>query len=316
VLLYLHGGLNEEHAVAQRIVAFHNVLLANEIYPLHIMWETGERETLGDLLQDFVTDPSNRAAGWLNDFRNHLTEAKDRTFEITVSRPGTAMWNKMKENARLACERSDQRGAFQIMVSSALTELRRLSAAERRTWELHLVGHSAGSIFAAYAVEQIAQLGVAFKSVALMAPAVTIQLFRDRMLPLIQARRCPQPSLYILSDDGERDDDVGPYGKSLLYLVSNAFEGRRDTPLLGMQRFVQQLPGQPAPDAAVRRLFEQPIEGRNSLIIAGATLGPESECKSDSHGGFDNDEWTLNSILTRIMNRSPDRRFSVRELQY
>ena len=38
------------------------------------------------------------------------------------------------------------------------------------------------------------------------------------------------------SDSGERDDTVGPYGKSLLFLVSNAFERRRETPLLGMER--------------------------------------------------------------------------------
>jgi hypothetical protein len=41
VLLYLHGGLNDEQAVARRIVAFRDVLLANEIYPLHVMWESG-----------------------------------------------------------------------------------------------------------------------------------------------------------------------------------------------------------------------------------------------------------------------------------
>jgi hypothetical protein len=138
------------------------------------------------------------------------------------------------------------------------------------------------------------------------------------MLPSINAGRCPHPTLYVLSDDGERDDNVGPYGKSLLYLVSNAFEGRRETPLLGMQRFLQQLPGegQPTPDPAVRQLFEQPIGARPSLVIAGVDQGPTSECRSDSHGGFDNDEWTLNSILTRILNGPPGRPFTTRDLQY
>ena len=56
-----------------------------------------------------MTDADERAGGWLKDFRNHLIEAKDRTLELTVSRPGTAMWNEMKENARLTSERNDDR---------------------------------------------------------------------------------------------------------------------------------------------------------------------------------------------------------------
>jgi len=39
-MLYIHGGLNGEEDVAKRIIAFRDVCLANEIYPLHIMWES------------------------------------------------------------------------------------------------------------------------------------------------------------------------------------------------------------------------------------------------------------------------------------
>jgi hypothetical protein len=40
VMLFIHGGLNSEKDVAKRIVAFRDVCLRNEIYPLHIMWES------------------------------------------------------------------------------------------------------------------------------------------------------------------------------------------------------------------------------------------------------------------------------------
>ena len=36
-MLYLHGGLNDEAGVAKRVVAYRDVFLANEIYPLHVM---------------------------------------------------------------------------------------------------------------------------------------------------------------------------------------------------------------------------------------------------------------------------------------
>jgi len=315
VMLYLHGGLNSEEEVARRVIAFRDVCLENEIYPLHIMWETGAMETLKDILRDAL-GLDDRASGWLKSFRDHIAEAKDRTFELTVSRPGTAMWDEMKENARLASARPDQRGAMQVLVAEARKALSKLSAADRRNWELHIVGHSAGSIFAAYALDEIMKLGVGFKSVSFMAPAISVRLFKDRMLGPIKSDDCPKPSLFVLSDEGERDDDVGPYGKSLLYLVSNAFEGHRDSPLLGMQRFIQQLPGQPVPDRDLARLFSPAPGARPSVVIAGAGGDADSQSKSDSHGGFDNDEWTLNSILNRILGHAPPRPFSARDLQY
>ena len=41
-------------------------------------------------------------------------------------------------------------------------------------------------------------------------------------------------TLDILSDERELADSVGPYGKSLLYLVSRALEDHHKTPILGM----------------------------------------------------------------------------------
>src|SRR5690606_40060886 len=40
--------------------------------------------------------------------------------------------------------------------------------------------------------------------------------------------------LELLSDQREKDDTVGPYGKSLLYLVSRALEEVHKMPLLGL----------------------------------------------------------------------------------
>ena len=112
-----------------------------------------------------------------------------------------------------------------------------------------------------------------------------------------EAGACPVPDLYVMSEVGERDDDVGPYGKSLLYLVSNAFEGRRGTPLLGMEKFIRPVQDAPAPvDAAIEALLAP------RLVVAGekprGTLGPS---RSDTHGGFDNDPETLNSVLRQIL---------------
>jgi hypothetical protein len=342
ILIYLHGGLNDEAAAAKRIVAFRNVMLANQIYPLHVMWESGAVESLRSLVEDYFVEPDSRAGGigdWLRRTREYLVEAKDRTFELTVAKPGTALWDEMKENARLASKRRDRKGAVQIVARAAAAKIKDLTADELKTWELHLVVHSAGAIFAAHALEHLLKVGIPFKTFQMFAPAITVELFKDLVMPHVAAKKCPHPTMYILSDVGERDDNVGPggaYGKSLLYLVSNAFEGRRDVPILGMERFVNSAVENSLADPQIERFFAAPVDGGlPSLVVAGAQAAagnargrssrngrrarvsdPASDSRSETHGGFDNDRWTLNSVLHRILGRAPAPEFTSRDLQF
>lgn len=309
VLLYLHGGLNDEKTVARRIVAFRDVLLANQIYPLHIMWETDFVQTLKNIIRDHVTDVDERAGDWLSRFREGLVEARDRTLELTVAAAGTAVWSEMKENARLSSEHPDGKGAMQLLVQYALAAIGQLDGAARDDWELHVVGHSAGCIYAAHAVSALCGLGVPFKTLQLMAPAIRVDEFKRAFLGPIASGTCPRPLLYILSDVGERDDSVGPYGKSLLYLVSNAFEGRRETPLLGMETHLLR-------DPELDPIFGPPIDGLPAVVIAGLDQGDGSLSRSSTHGGFDNDPATLNSVLYRILAGPPARPFTTRDLQF
>jgi pimeloyl-ACP methyl ester carboxylesterase len=321
ILLYLHGGLNSEAAVARRVIAFRDVCLANQIYPVHIMWETGFWESLKASILDLFTNKDERAgADWLRKLRDGIVEAKDRTIEITAASPGSSLWDEMKENARLA---SAERGGMRLLTQTAQAAMAGLSATERRKWELHVVGHSAGSIFAAYAIKLLIGLGINFKSLQFMAPAITVELFKEQLMPHIASGDCPRPTMYILSDVGERDDDVGPYGKSLLYLVSNAFEKKREIPLLGMERFVSsasQDPNKELVDREIEALFKKNVDGWPSLVIAGAgaraTKISPSLSRSETHVGFDNDEYTMNSVLYRILGDRPGRPFTLRDLQY
>lgn len=315
VMLYLHGGLNDERAVAQRIIAFRDVFLQNEIYPLHIMWESGVWESLSGLVQDLFTDVDERAGAvgdWLRKVREGLIEAKDRSLELTAALPGGALWREMKENARLASAHPDRKGGMQLIMQHARKALTKAGAADRGKWELHVVAHSAGSIFVAHAIRHLIELGSTFKSLQFMAPAITVADFKTLLLPSIQSGKCPLPTLYVLSDTGERDDDVGPYGKSLLYLVSNAFEQARETPLLGMERFVVG----PDADGDVAKLLGRRVNGRPSLVVAGTSAGAGSESESDTHGGFDNDPTTLNSVMFRVLDRAPSPQFELRHLQF
>jgi len=320
ILLYLHGGLNSETAVARRIVAYKDACLANEIYPIHVMWETGLAESLLASVLDLFTEEDDRAgAAWLKELRDGLVEAKDRTIELTAALPGGALWEEMKENALLA---SSSRGGMAIFAALARTTLAKIPKERLAKWELHVVAHSAGAVFAAHALDVLANCGIPFKSLQLLAPAVRIDDFKELIVPAVASGRCPHPTLYILSDVGERDDSVGPYGKSLLYLVSNAFEDDRATPLLGMERFVSRAsadPNKAIVDPVAESFFQSQVGGLPSLIVAGRSTSDAitpSQSQSNSHSGFDNDSKTLNAVLYRILGKAPGRPFTDRDLQF
>lgn len=168
------------------------------------------------------------------------------------------------------------------------------------------MAHSAGAIFTAHAIPALSRLEVRWKTVQFMAPAIRLDSFKNLMMPAIKAKTCPQPSLYILSKVSELDDDVGPYGKSLLYLVSNAFENRRETPLLGMQKYLER-------DRHVLRFLNTPVDGLPGIVVSGVS---GVMAKSTTHGGFDNDPNTMNSILIRILGAAPKRAFTDWDLHF
>ena len=172
-----------------------------------------------------------------------------------------------------------------------------------------MVAHSAGSILTAHAIKPLVSLGISWKTLQFMAPAIRMDLFKKVIVPRIEDGTCPQPSMYILSKVGELDDDVGPYGKSLLYLVSNAFEGSREVALLGMQKFLEE-------DAKVLDLLSSPIDSLPGIVISGEEGVAGAISKSDTHGGFDNDPNTMNSVLVRILGKSPKVAFTGRDLQF
>ncbi|MEN9975142.1 MAG: hypothetical protein RLZZ282_1148 [Verrucomicrobiota bacterium] len=326
VLFYLHGGLNGETDVARRIVAMRDVCLANEIYPVHMMWESGAGETLRDIIADYFTDADTRAGGindWMKKVRDGVIEAKDWSLELTLARPGTIMWNEMKENARLASEHADDLGGMQFLaryVKEAIAQIHGTSSP--KDWEIHIVGHSAGSIFAAHAMRLLSSLSLPIASIHFLAPAITTDLFQKLMVPLIEQKKIPRPGLFIMSDDAERNDTVGPYGKSLLYLVSNAFEAKRGRPLLGMERFISTLGSAHSADTVpeIAELFKQPIDGLPGIVVAGTPGTDDSRSQSTSHGGFDNDVDTMNSLLCRILGKKQvatlQRPFTKRDLTY
>jgi hypothetical protein len=280
LMLYAHGGLNSSDDSARRIAAMKEVYKRNGIYPVHFMWETGFSEESTDILKEIFRRGDERV-GSIGDFRDRLIEKLARGV-------GKRLWAQMKLDAERAFD--TQKSGYK-----AVKLLLASNAASSKPRPVHLVGHSAGSIFLGEFLGKLAQMTNAdqkISSVSLMAPACTLDVYETQYRPKLignaKARTIGKLSQYNLVDSREQDDTVAVYGKSLLYFVSNAFETVERAPLLGMEKFSEHL--------ILPAVHEIKYAGRHN-----------SHTNSRTHGGFDNDRATMNAVLTNILGQKPPR---------
>ncbi len=235
LVIYAHGGLNDEEGSIGRIRIMAPYFKANGIYPLFITWRTGFVESLRAILEDharqFGIDLEElRARGMFDDIRDAVLEAKDRAFEAAAEKIlAKAVWTQMTQNAAAAAAA----GGGLRLLADHLEVLRREFG---KDFEIHLLGHSAGAILLGHLSKRLVARRLDIASLGLYAPACTMAFATDFLDKAMRAGRLSRRRVYLelLSDARERDDHVGPYGKSLLYLVSRALEDLHKTPLLGL----------------------------------------------------------------------------------
>ena len=296
LLLYAHGGLNSPKDSARRIAAMVETFKDNRIYPYHFMYDTGIMEELKDIVLRRQSSAEERAAGF--------SDWTDRLIEWTTRIPGRALWREMKSGARLPFE-ADNAGT-----QTLATFVKEFERRKSNRMKIHLVGHSTGGVLIAWLLSALRQIAPELRiaSCTLLAPACTLDLFRDHYLPALgeDGFGIDRMQVLALNDELERKDQVaGIYRKSLLYLVSQSFEEDLPEALLGMQHFAAPLAREKAVRALGKRFQVHYSDGAHGDIT-----------RSETHGGFDNDPFTMNHVLETILGAAPKHPFDKKKLAY
>ncbi|MEO8152428.1 MAG: C1 family peptidase [Rhizobacter sp.] len=276
VCIYAHGGLVGEAKAAEIAAQWIPMLYDQKVFPIFLMWET-----------DFFTVLLNTIEGALNDVPRStgfsFSAWWNQRLERLLARPGTRIWGEMKQNAdALSAYKPD--AADDEQAGGVLLYRHFKHGVANKKIRMHFVGHSAGSIVASFMIDRLAQEGMRFESVSFMAPAVTVASFDQRVKPHLASGVLKRYQQFQLTDQAEQDDhSCGPYRRSLLYLVSESFEGGSTTPILGMQKFF---------DAYAKKLANTTLQ-----------LSPGPVSTSTSHGGFDDDPGTRAQIIRFILGK-------------
>ncbi len=173
--------------------------------------------------------------------------------------------------------------------------LRSYMAANSGAIELHVAGHSAGSIYHSHFVPRLFEGDdkvESVKSVTFLAPAVRVDTFEATLLPLAETGRIENLSIFTMNEDQEkRDNTAGVYRKSLLYLVSRAFEAEKDAEILGLEEHLRRS----------GRIMAYLDDASERLVLGPVARGRLSSTQATSHGAFDNDEQTMMSLARRVV---------------
>ncbi|ABA58350.1 Peptidase C14, caspase catalytic subunit p20 [Nitrosococcus oceani ATCC 19707] len=284
LLFYAHGGLvSEENAL---LGAFSQLKFwrRNNVYPIFFIWETGFAETIRQLISAAVDRTRARA---------RISWATDNIIEEVVRALGSPrVWGGMKASALLA---SEPDGGAAYVAQKAADLLQK----HGDDIEFHTVGHSAGSIFHAHFMAALVNRGARLKTAHYLAPAIRSDLFHKIVAPHLGNSIGPL-TVFTMTKQLERDDTVTPlYRKSLLYLIYEALEEKRQTDILGLEISLRA-------DDKAREIFGlrgTPSDRGEVVWSPSSNADSGSASQSSIHSGFDEDKATMESIARRVLNR-------------
>ena len=228
--------------------------------------------------------------------------------EFYIAELGAWVWKAMKDKAKDMWKSNDGRmGLNQYAGRYFLDKLAAYKQTHPDT-RIHLIGHSAGSIVICHILESTATIPnrFAYDHIVFMAPACRIDLFSEQVVK--NASRFNDLRIFTMSDTFECQDKLVPYfyTHSLLYLIAGILEDEGDSYdayILGLERHITYLT--PYDIDLLKDTHDYVYaDGQKRFSFSVTNNGTESGLRtsSESHGGFDDDIPTLESIQYILSN--------------
>ncbi len=330
MVVYVHGGLNGEEDSVTRTSILTPYFEENGLFPLFITWKSGAGEIISDILEDKAKAVGSElpfSAGILDGIKNTALDAWDKAIELLAQNLGAkSIWSEMKQNAMLGA----QAGNALALIAQELAALRQDLMAKGHSLELHVVGHSAGSIVLGHMLDLFSSAASPQKlaSCSLYAPACTVAFANAHYIPAVEGGKILEKKNFhidVLSDGREKSDTVGPYQKSLLYLVSRALEDMHKMPILGLikafdsacntdEHWNEPRLAQVRTELQKWQSFWWGANAPSHFFTNGKAAGNANFAAVDrrqidtgagaikaAHGGFDNDVIVVKATLMRIL---------------
>lgn len=200
---------------------------------------------------------------------------------------GGGYWADMKGLARSATNAPKADSPLELYFDRWL---RREGHLRDKNTEIHLVGHSAGSVLIGHLTDLLVHHQRPVDSISLLAPACTNDFFHEHMGHAFSRGEVRKLSMFTMSEGWELADSVEisrrpSYHKSLLWLISHGFEspewslaGER---ILGLRHFLEQ-------DPKYKGLREMPgfFEAFTPTAFRPSWVGTRYCALANSHSNF------------------------------
>lgn len=244
VVLYAHGGLNAEASSAVNAGRIWGLAKQRRVPMYFFVWESGITESvLGWLASDDDAGGPTRFS-WQNAWeriksgtRAAIREAQRALGAGLAPVVREVFWGEMKGRARGA---STPNGGAALFAAELFRVFARLP---NDRYTIHLVAHSAGSIYLAHLYRQALQgllqrtPNAVLGSVHFLAPAITVADARAAFLA--DGRPAVPPvrfHVHTLRSQDEENDSIQIYPSSLLtYVADHLEDASRRVPLLGIR---------------------------------------------------------------------------------
>lgn len=227
--------------------------------------------------------------------------------KIYLDKIGNWGWTKMKEktaemfNSNTGLSGNNQHSGtyFLNLLNNHIAS--RLASGKKI--EIELIGHSAGTIAICNLLGAVSKdfNSIKFNNIFFLAPACRTDLFLEKVKSAKDNGLFKYFKMFTLEDKNEKKDHCIPYiyTHSLLYLVSGLFEDDVDAKIVGLHEQFRN-DGRYSEFSDLKELNE--FLSKNKLILSTDTTNYDETMRSNSlkHEDFDNDNYTLESILKSI----------------